>query len=261
MSQPYYVWLAAVSLPFIAFERLAPRRPDQRFWRPGLVTDWVYFVLNGHFLGVALAVASAPLVTYLEDLARARGFHDVLWASSLHGMNPILQFVIALLMTDFVQWSVHNALHRIPFLWEFHKVHHSIVDMDFWGSLRFHWMEPVLYKTAQFLPLAWMGADPDVMLAVAVAGTVIGHMNHANVNISFGPLAYILNSPRMHVWHHAHPDAGPTDRNFGITLAIWDWVFGTAYLPADPPSRLGFADIEHFPTDLPRQELWPIRTP
>jgi len=57
-----------------------------------------------------------------------------------------------------------------------------------------------------------------------------------------GPLKYILNSPEMHAWHHVHPDHGPQDRNFGITFVAWDWLFGTAFLPAEAPQRLGIRE-------------------
>jgi len=50
----------------------------------------------------------------------------------------------------------HNLLHRVPWLWTFHKVHHSITTMDWIGNWRFHWMEIVVYKTLQWLPLAWL---------------------------------------------------------------------------------------------------------
>jgi sterol desaturase/sphingolipid hydroxylase (fatty acid hydroxylase superfamily) len=43
----------------------------------------------------------------------------------------------------------------------------------------------------------------------------------------------------MHIWHHVHPDAGPANRNFAISIAVWDWLFHTAYVPAQPPARLG----------------------
>lgn len=54
----YAFWLAVVSVPFVVLERLAPRRPEQKFWRPGLLRDFGFFVLNGHFVGVALALAA-----------------------------------------------------------------------------------------------------------------------------------------------------------------------------------------------------------
>ena len=58
-----------------------------------------------------------------------------------------------------------------PFLWTFHKVHHAITTMDFVGNFRFHWMEIVVYKTAQWLPLALLGASGEAAFVVAVFGT------------------------------------------------------------------------------------------
>ena len=50
---------------------------------------------------------------------------------------------------DFIQWGIHRLLHRVPFLWGFHKVHHSIIEMDWNGSMRFHWLEIVGYRSLQ----------------------------------------------------------------------------------------------------------------
>ena len=60
---------------------------------------------------------------------------------------------------DFIQWNVHRLLHRVPFLWEFHKVHHSVQEMGFAAHLRYHWMENFVYKLIQFLPLGLLGFD------------------------------------------------------------------------------------------------------
>jgi sterol desaturase/sphingolipid hydroxylase (fatty acid hydroxylase superfamily) len=98
-------------------------------------------------------------------------------------------------------------------------------------------------------------------MALAVVSTVIGHMNHANVRLRFGPLAYIVNSPHMHLWHHVHESAGPMNRNFGINLAVWDWLFGTAYLPKEEPARLGFEGVESFPKTLVGELVWPVELP
>jgi sterol desaturase/sphingolipid hydroxylase (fatty acid hydroxylase superfamily) len=135
--------------------------------------------------------------------------------------------------------------------------------MDFLGSLRFHFGEILVYKSLLYVPLALLGFDGTALFVIAVVSTAIGHFNHANLRVRMGPLKYVLNGPEMHVWHHAHPSAGPTDVNFAINLALWDWLFGTAYLPPEPgpPRALGFEGIEAFPTDPVRQELWPASRP
>ena len=73
-----------------------------------------------------------------------------------------------------------------------------------------------------------------------------------------GWLKYIVNSPEMHLWHHNHPDCGPVNRNFALTLSVWDWLFGTAYLPGHAPERLGFDGIETYPAHLPGQWWEPV---
>lgn len=254
----YALWLAAISVAFAVIERLAPRRNDPGVLRPGLATDLAYVVFNGHFLGLALAGVTVPATQALEGWASAQGLSSTLHARLASGWSLTAQFVVALVVIDLLKWLVHNALHRVPWLWEFHKVHHSIEHMDWLGSMRFHFTEALFYDGALYVPLAVMGFDARVLFALAVVGTAIGHFNHANLRVRIGPLRYLINSPEMHVWHHAHPDAGPTDRNFAINLAVWDWLFGTAYAPDEDPSRLGFEGVETWPHDPLGQALRPF---
>jgi sterol desaturase/sphingolipid hydroxylase (fatty acid hydroxylase superfamily) len=137
-------------------------------------------------------------------------------------------------------------------------VHHAITTMDFVGSFRFHWMEIVVYKTAQWLPLALLGASGEAAFVVAVFGTFWGDLNHANLDLGLGPLGYVLNSPRMHLWHHDQSDEGGTAKNFGIVLSVWDFVFRTAYWPRDrSPVALGYPGIEEMPVGLLGELAWP----
>ena len=162
------------------------------------------------------------------------------------GLHLLLGFVLR----DFVQWWTHRLLHRVPFLWEFHKVHHSVEQMGFAAHLRFHWMETVVYRTIEYIPLAMIGIGLNDFFAIHIFTLVIGHMNHSNLNVSYGPLKYIFNNPKMHIWHHAYslPNERRFGANFAITLSIWDYLFGTAYIPKDGRDiRLGFAGIKQFP--------------
>jgi sterol desaturase/sphingolipid hydroxylase (fatty acid hydroxylase superfamily) len=170
-----------------------------------------------------------------------------------------VQVVVFLLVSDFLQWCVHNALHRVPFLWTFHKVHHAITTMDFVGSFRFHWMEILVYKSAQWLPLALLGASGEAAFVVAVFGTFWGDFNHANLNAGLGPLGYLFNSPRMHLWHHDASDEGGVAKNFGIVLSLWDFLFGTVFWPRDrSPKTLGYPGIEEMPLGLAGELAWPL---
>ena len=76
--------------------------------------------------------------------------------------------------------------------------------------------------------------------------------------MGLGPLSYVLNSPRMHLWHHDQSSEGGAAKNFGIVLSVWDFVFGTAYWPRGRnPERLGYPGMEEMPATFHGQVLWP----
>jgi sterol desaturase/sphingolipid hydroxylase (fatty acid hydroxylase superfamily) len=131
--------------------------------------------------------------------------------------------------------------------------------MDFIGNFRFHWVEIVVYKTAQWLPLALLGASPRAVFWVAVFSTFWGDLNHANLNVGLGPLGYVLNNPRMHLWHHDASDEGGVAKNFGIVLSLWDFLFGTAWWPRErDPERLGYPGDDTMPDGFVGQIAWPL---
>jgi sterol desaturase/sphingolipid hydroxylase (fatty acid hydroxylase superfamily) len=133
--------------------------------------------------------------------------------------------------------------------------------MGFAAHLRFHWMETVIYKTLQYIPLAIIGFGIQDFFIVHIIAVAIGHLNHSNLSISYGPLKYIFNNPRMHIWHHAKelPDK-PYGANFGLSLSVWDYIFGTAYLPVNGRDiQLGFTGVENYPDKFTSQMMEPFK--
>jgi sterol desaturase/sphingolipid hydroxylase (fatty acid hydroxylase superfamily) len=71
-------------------------------------------------------------------------------------------------------------------------------------------------------------------------------------------MKFFFNSPEMHIWHHAYdlPEGYRYGINFGITLALWDYIFGTAVIPHDGRDiKLGFPGMEEFPPDFVHQNI------
>jgi sterol desaturase/sphingolipid hydroxylase (fatty acid hydroxylase superfamily) len=253
----YLYWLVGISALFVVLERLFPWRRGQSSLRPGWLRDLAFVALNGHFFSVLSASATGALALAATSALRSLGLR--LEGSPIGGWPFLGQFAAFLILADFLQWCVHNLLHRLPWLWTFHKVHHSITTMDWMGNWRFHWAEILVYKSLQWLPLAWLGASSEAVFAVAVLTTVWGDFNHANLNVRLGALGYLLNGPRMHLWHHDQSSEGGVAKNFGIVFSMWDFVFGTAYWPRDrDPERLGYPGIEEMPTGFPGEVLWPL---
>lgn len=255
----YAAWLFGLSLLFVVAERLRPRRHMPLFRRE-FWTDLAYLLINGEYLGLLIGVASVHVIAALDRLLDTIHLRNIFYMGVMANRPLWLQFIVLLFVLDFTQWLIHNALHRVPWLWEFHKVHHSIVDLDWIGNWRFHWFEAVFYKSLLYVPAAFFGFHPAAMFWHAVLATFVGHFAHANLRMDIGPLKYVLNSPQMHIWHHNRADAGPDNHNFALTLSLWDWLFGTAYLPNHDPQRLGFLGMESFPRSLWRQWLVPVGT-
>jgi len=260
MLNQYYFWLIGTSLFCFTLERIRPWRKEQKAFRAGFGQDLFWLVFNGHFLGLLLAMVTGHFV---EGLNRAVGEVGLPAPDSLRlmaGQSKWVQFLVFFIGKDFVEWNIHRLLHR-TWLWNFHKLHHSIKELDWIGNFRFHWGEIVVYKALSYLPLIVLGVDWQVLLIIAVISTVMQDLNHANLAISWGPLRYIFNSPKMHVWHHDVINHGDGGQNFGIVLSVWDWIFGTAYWPKDAerPEEWGFAGLEDdYPKSVWARFFYPI---
>lgn len=260
----YFYGLILISLVVWGLEIIFPWRKNQPLFRKDFWLDTFYMFFNFFLLNLIVLIA---LSNTAEQL-----FNDVLGLVGLSVANFQLfdintfpywaRITVFFIIIDFVQWFTHTLLHRYEFLWNFHKVHHSVKQMGFAAHLRYHWMEPVVYNSMKYIPLAIMGGFTAQDVAIVhFFNITIGHLNHANINWDYGWLKYILNNPRMHIWHHAKelPSERKMGVNFGITLSIWDYIFKTNYIPYNGRDiELGFEGDEKFPKDFIHQELYPI---
>ena len=254
ISQPswgnYFYWLLGISLFFFLMEVLRPWREGQPKFRKDFWLDAFYMLFNFFLFSLIIYHAASELVvTWFQNLLSVVGITNLV-AIKIGGWAIWVQLLTLFVLRDFIHWNVHRLLHRIPWLWEFHKVHHSVEQMGFAAHLRYHWMENVVYKVIEYLPLALIGFGINDFLIVHLFTIIVGHFNHSNLRVPLGPLKYIFNNPQMHIWHHAKklPREHRYGMNFGLSLSIWDYIFRTAYIPhngRDIP--LGFHDMKEFP--------------
>lgn len=254
----YFYWLIGVSLFFFALELLKPWRKNQARFRKDFWLDFFYMFFNFFLFSLIIYNAASDVVVNLfNDLLGVFGITNLV-AIHVESWPVWAQLLSLFVIRDFIQWNVHRLLHHSPFLWEFHKVHHSVKEMGFAAHLRYHWMENVVYRGIEYIPLAMIGFGIDDFFIVHMFTLAVGHFNHSNFTINLGILKYIFNNPQMHIWHHARamPASHKYGVNFGITLSIWDYLFGTDYIPYNGRDiELGFEGVDSFPQTFISQNL------
>lgn len=144
--------------------------------------------------------------------------------------NAALQALIYFIIIDFLSYWYHRGLHRISFLWELHKVHHSADSMNFLTSNRRHPLEQGIKQIFLFFPLLLVGSPIETYAILSIFYITTGYLHHSGLQWDFGLVGkYILVSPKYHLIHHSISKQH-YDKNFSARLVWWDKVFGT-YAP------------------------------
>lgn len=257
----YFYALLLISAVVYALEIVFPWRKNQGIIRKDFWLDGFYMLFNFFLFSLILYNGlSEVAVNFFNAALNQLGINNLV-AIEIGSWPTWTQWITLFILTDFVHWNIHRLLHRVPWLWKFHQVHHSVKEMGFAAHLRFHWMETVVYKSLQYIPLSMIGFGIDDFFVVHIFALTIGHLNHANLGWDYGPLKFLFNNPKMHIWHHAKdlPNTHRYGVNFGLSLSVWDYLFGTAYIPKDGRDiSLGYPGDESMPNDLPEQLIYPL---
>jgi sterol desaturase/sphingolipid hydroxylase (fatty acid hydroxylase superfamily) len=258
----YFYWLLGISLFFFLSELLMPWHKRESKFRKDFWLDAFYMFFNFFLFSLVIYNASSDVVVkFFNDILASVGIQNLV-AFEVMSWPLWAHLLLAFVMRDFIQWWVHRLLHRVPSLWEFHKLHHSVEEMGFAAHLRYHWMETIVYRSIEYIPLALIGIGLRDFFIIHIFTLAVGHFNHSNIRLNLGPLKYIFNNPQMHIWHHAAdlPEGKQNGVNFGLTLSIWDYLFKTYYIPYEGKGiRLGFKDVEKFPRSFIQQVTYGFR--
>lgn len=212
---------------FGPLERLWPARP-QPWLRPALGTDALFYL--------GQAVAFSPLAALA--LAEVHGVVSLGVARDAVRAQPVwLQLVEAVLLGDLCVYWFHRASHASPFLWRFHRVHHTSEHLDWVAAHREHPLDGLLTQLAINGPAMVLGFPLELLAPLAAFRGVWAIYIHSNARLPVGPLRLLLGAPELHHWHHAkHPGRVANFAN----LAPWcDLVFGTYHRPENDGFELG----------------------
>lgn len=251
-SRNYFWGLILISLFVFALELIFPWRKTQKVIRKDFWLDGFYMFFNFFVFSLFISGFYKCISKFSNEVLNLKA--NSLAVLDLSNFSPVLQLLVFFVVLDFVQWFTHNLLHRFELLWRFHKVHHSVKEMGFSAHLRYHWMENVLYKPLKVLALMLLGGfEPEQAYIIHFFAITIGHLNHANLKLDYGPFRYVFNNPIMHLYHHAYalPERFKKGVNFAISLSVWDYLFKTSYVPeADKNIMLGYEDDHKMPSSF-----------
>ena len=180
-----------------------------------------------------MQVALPPLVGLAFALVLvepARGLNLPIARLWPHTWPIWLQAVLMILVVDLLRYWLHRAAHENDTLWKLHSVHHSVEQLYWLNTARFHPLEKTLQMTLDSLPFLLMGVDARVLALYYLAYSTNGFFQHCNIEVKYGFLNYIVGSAETHRWHHSRVPR-ESNANYGNTVIIWDLVFGTWYLP------------------------------
>jgi sterol desaturase/sphingolipid hydroxylase (fatty acid hydroxylase superfamily) len=229
----------ALLVAFAAAERWIPRRPV----RSDRAARWR---ANLSLTAVNVVVLSLLPISFLAAAiwAEERG-----WGLLNAVQLPLVPVILAtLLLRGFISFFMHYLMHRVPFFWRLHRVHHLDTDLDVSSTVRFHPLEFVA-NTIPAVPLVVaFGLTPWVLMLYELLDVAVTLFSHSNLRLPGwldAALRRVVVTPDLHRVHHStwQPE---TDSNFGAVFPIWDMIFGTYRVGTrgDPASMpLGLEEI------------------
>lgn len=222
--------------------------------------DYRYYFVRA-ILKIALVL---PIVHLVDPYILRSGDYSAFSATSGARVRASAKFFarVALwagvfLVKDFVHYWAHRAFHS-RWLWAFHKVHHSAPVLVPATASRMHFLEKIVEKLGitacmgLFAGGFWYACGGEisrytlfgVTYLVFIFNSLAANLRHTHVWLSFGPvLEHVLNSPAQHQIHHSDAPRH-FNRNFGVNLSLWDWMFGTLYVTNSQPEHLRFGTGE-----------------
>jgi sterol desaturase/sphingolipid hydroxylase (fatty acid hydroxylase superfamily) len=245
--------ISASAVVFVILERVYPYSKNQKIFREGFFNDFFWYtIFQSYILGVII-FAFLEFVYSNSNPGSIRVLKEV----------PVVYQVIIFVIThDFYIYWFHRWQHNNKYLWRIHEAHHSTKDVDWLSGSRSHSLEILINQTVEFAPIILLGAAPEVAIYKGMISAIWGMFIHSNIDVRMGMLQYFLNGPEMHRWHHSDDAGKEYQNNYSTKLAIWDWLFGSAFFP-DPverkPLRYGLSDTPDFPKKYFRQHMFAFR--
>jgi sterol desaturase/sphingolipid hydroxylase (fatty acid hydroxylase superfamily) len=243
--EPRQIWAAAagsLAALYLLVEWLMPYEPRWAMTWRSFLADFRFAFINTLFvagLSAGLALFTIGISGDLSGPARH-------WP-------PFLQLVSCLLIFEAVNYTLHRLMHEAKgwpgrLLWSVHAAHHLPPRLYLVMHAVFHPINGIVIQgLAIILPIWLMGYDQRVVTMFLIINGMHGLISHFNVDVRLGWLNYVFVGPELHRYHHSA--RAEEAKNYGATLSVYDWLFGTfVYHPGVPPKDLGVAPSTGLPS-------------
>jgi sterol desaturase/sphingolipid hydroxylase (fatty acid hydroxylase superfamily) len=221
--------------------------PTEVLTHPSARADYAFYVVNKILLAAIYGsvLVTAPFANAIVTLILNNVFGPPGEGFAPHVGFSILTTVVIILVMDFALWFAHFIFHKVPFLWDYHKVHHSAEVMTPITAGRMHPVEEVTDSLIAGICIGGVFAVMNYILGpatnvitlfqinviLAIFYFAAFHLRHSHVWIRYPYwLQHIFVCPAQHQIHHS-VDHKHWDKNMGFVFAFWDWAFGTLYAP------------------------------
>lgn len=174
-----------------------------------------------------------------------------------------LHITLSMVILDMAIYWQHVASHKIPLLWQFHKVHHTDRDIDVTTGIRFHPVEIIASTSYKMLIVALLGPHVLGVLFFEILLNASAMFNHANVRLPAATdkiIRALFVTPDMHRVHHS-VIRSETDSNYGFNLSLWDRLFNTYITQPQKGHQQMTIGLPQYQTNQPTNFLWCLALP
>ena len=203
------------------WESLKPAKPPTTSTPLRWLNNFSLLVLDNILLRLVFPTLAVVFSVYITT----RGFG----LFNLLDLPFWLALPLTVIMLDLTAYVVHRLLHKVPWLWRLHKIHHADLDYDVTTGLRFHPLESLVTVGITLLVIAALGTPPVAVIIYEILFVSTALFNHGNIHLPLTLdrlLRTCVVTPDMHRIHHS-TDTREGNSNFTGIFSVWDRLFGT----------------------------------
>ncbi len=178
-------------------------------------------IINTLIIRILFIITPLSVVLYMSE--------NSYWLFPFLWVSEIVAWIIMFFLLDLVIYFEHVLFHKIPFLWKFHSVHHSDLDMDFTTALRFHYGEAILSVLTKISVIAVFGPPIWSVILFEIVLNFSAMFNHSNFMLPKRLdrlVSKIIVTPKFHEVHHSQK-ISESMSNYWFFLSIWDYMFSS----------------------------------